>query len=507
MRILFLSVLLVLESTASAAIRYVTENGAGNMDGSSWNNAWPGTDLQGAIDAAGPGDELWVACGTYQTTSGTDRSAAFSMKNGVSIYGSFEGTETSLNERAITCGPCSLLTGEIGAPGNTDNSYQVIRNQGLNATAILDGFVISDANDDRAPTLTEGLGGGILNIGSGAGGSCSPVIRNCVIVNNCAEFGAGIFNDGFGGGEASPLIDHCILTGNLAYGGGGGIDNFGLGGAADPVIANCLITGNTAQDAAGAIYCWGGNNGSASPQIVHSTISGNTVINGAGGGIIADRSNGGGGTNGGSGTVNIFVVNSIITGNTALTGPQFYTYESGAVSATYSTISAAGQVSPHVSQGPNTENNALAPAFLNELLPAGADGCWMTTDDGYSLSTGSPCINTGNNSWVAGLDLAFNPRISETQTDRGAYEFPSTSSLEEPATGSFRLFPNPAHNELTIVSDKPGEMVLEDAHGKILQKISLIEGQTTADLSELAPGTYFARHLATGEIHAFVVVH
>ncbi len=175
---------LLIGTSNYASIRYVTESGAGAMDGSSWSNAFPGTSLQAAIDASGTNDEVWVACGAYKTTTGTNRSIAFSMKNNVVIYGSFIGTETALSQRNLSCGPCSVLSGEIGLPGPTDNSYKVIRNQALFSSAGIDGFIIRDGYDERAPTLTDGLGGGIINIGSGPGNVCSPTISNCVITNN-----------------------------------------------------------------------------------------------------------------------------------------------------------------------------------------------------------------------------------------------------------------------------------------------------------------------------------
>ena len=148
-----LAIILLFSSIRSeASTFFVTEIGAGLMDGTSWDNAAPGTDLQTIIDDALNGDEVWVACGIYTPTAGTDRSISFSMRNELAIYGSFQGTENSLNERDLSCGPCSILSGEIGGSGNADNSYTVVSNAMLDNTAELDGFTISDGNDDRSPT-------------------------------------------------------------------------------------------------------------------------------------------------------------------------------------------------------------------------------------------------------------------------------------------------------------------------------------------------------------------
>lgn len=84
------------------AIRYVSTTGSG--DGSSWANA--SSDLQAMIDASSAGDEVWVATGTYHPTklikSSKKRSYAFMLKEGVSLYGGFAGTESSRDERTAT---------------------------------------------------------------------------------------------------------------------------------------------------------------------------------------------------------------------------------------------------------------------------------------------------------------------------------------------------------------------------------------------------------------------
>ena len=85
-----------------ATIRYVSTTGSG--DGSSWSNA--SSDLQAMIDASSSGDEVWVAKGTYRPTklikTSKNRSYAFILKEGVSLYGGFAGDETSRDDRTAT---------------------------------------------------------------------------------------------------------------------------------------------------------------------------------------------------------------------------------------------------------------------------------------------------------------------------------------------------------------------------------------------------------------------
>ncbi len=63
-------------------------------DGSTWDFAF--TELQDALGMAGPGDQIWVAAGTYTPTwlfdEADPRSATFQMENGVAIYGGFDPT-------------------------------------------------------------------------------------------------------------------------------------------------------------------------------------------------------------------------------------------------------------------------------------------------------------------------------------------------------------------------------------------------------------------------------
>ena len=87
-------------------IRYVKPQKKGLGDGSSWDNATD--DIQWAINdlaekAPDEKGEVWVAAGTYVVKDRilNDASAPVSllMKNGISVYGAFEGNEKSRSER------------------------------------------------------------------------------------------------------------------------------------------------------------------------------------------------------------------------------------------------------------------------------------------------------------------------------------------------------------------------------------------------------------------------
>lgn len=87
-------------------IRYVKSKKAGKGDGTSWGDATD--DIQKAINdlaenAPGEKGEVWVAAGTYvvkeRITDDTSSPVSLLMKNGISVYGAFKGTEKRRSER------------------------------------------------------------------------------------------------------------------------------------------------------------------------------------------------------------------------------------------------------------------------------------------------------------------------------------------------------------------------------------------------------------------------
>jgi len=180
-RMTIMSLILIFSTTLyGQTTRYVKPVATGSGDGSSWANASSG--LQAMINASASGDAVWVAAGTYKPTSGTDRNISFSMKNGVAIYGGFDGTETQLSARDWKANE-TILSGDIGtADDNSDNSYIVIinNNNGVTSSAVLDGFTITKGNANGGNPYSRG--GGMHNI------YASPTISNCTFIQNNGFF-------------------------------------------------------------------------------------------------------------------------------------------------------------------------------------------------------------------------------------------------------------------------------------------------------------------------------
>ncbi len=251
-------------------VLYVKANATGANNGSSWANAY--TDLQSALNIPCPGiTEIWVAAGTYKPTAGNDRNISFVMKNGVGIYGGFNGTETQLSQRNWRTN-VTTLSGDIGAAGNADNSYRVINNSfssnsPLTNTAVLDGFTIEAANADGNFPLN--LGGGMWN------DNASPTVRNCFFKNNAAVAGGGIFN-----ANSQPLVTNCLFVGNSGSSNGAAIANGG--GTALAQTTNCTFYGNTGpntinnQSSAAFTNCiiWGNEGGISGGTVSYSNVQG-----------------------------------------------------------------------------------------------------------------------------------------------------------------------------------------------------------------------------------------
>ncbi|HRD82490.1 MAG TPA: choice-of-anchor Q domain-containing protein, partial [Saprospiraceae bacterium] len=252
-------------------ILYVKANASGANNGTSWTDAF--TDLQSALNSTCPGiTEIWIAAGTYKPTSGTDRNISFVMKNSVAIYGGFPNTGNPVWANRNWTTNVTVLSGDIGTVGdNSDNSYHVVfnKNNGLDHTAVLDGFTIQYGNAVGATGFNENGGGGIYNF------NVSPKIENCIFSFNHADFGGGISNQI----NSSPTIINCQFISNSAATNGGGMNNFAQNvGVCNPTVVNCLFS-NNAANSGGGIYNF------SFLATVNPNIINNTIYNNSGGGI------------------------------------------------------------------------------------------------------------------------------------------------------------------------------------------------------------------------------
>ncbi|HZW09856.1 MAG TPA: right-handed parallel beta-helix repeat-containing protein [Phycisphaerales bacterium] len=260
--------LLVALAAATAAARaqeriFVDADAPAGGDGTSWAAAFQ--DLQDGLQAAGAAGgpaEVWVAEGVYTPGPSGDRTRAFEMLSGVAIYGGFAGTESQLGQRDpaanVTTLSGDLLGNDLTGFRNIgDNALQVVRAEGVDETAVLDGFVISGGNANFDPDLL--MGGGGLFVRDG-----SPRVVGCTFEGNSAGenrpniggFGGGAYVRSEGSAPARPLFSACVFTENRADSGGA----FGVLSQSESAVHNvrfldCEFTDNAAiHQTGGAVF-------------------------------------------------------------------------------------------------------------------------------------------------------------------------------------------------------------------------------------------------------------
>ncbi|MBN1535821.1 MAG: DUF11 domain-containing protein [Anaerolineales bacterium] len=215
-----------ISNARAASIYYATPSGLTTGTCSDWANACT---LTYAISIATSGDEIWVAEGIHKP--GAARTDYFNLKDGLQIYGGFDGTETLRTQRDPDAN-LTILSGDVSGDDTTDangvvtdytdidgddNNYRVVNVAlGASSSTVLDGFTITAAYADDDSSYYDG--GGIYS------GWASPTLNNLHISGNYAyRFGGGIY---FYGGSTATVSNSVFIGNgaiNIAGSGGGGI--------------------------------------------------------------------------------------------------------------------------------------------------------------------------------------------------------------------------------------------------------------------------------------------
>ena len=247
------------------------------------------------------------------------------------------------------------------------DSYHVVKGA---ADALLDGFVVQYGLADGSGN--NGYGGGIYS-------DESIVVRNCFITDSTACHGGGIY---ISSDSSSMQVVNCVLANNSSSTGGA---IFNTGNLSE--IVNCTIAYNTADNFGGGIENIG----------------------------------------------TMLIENSIIWDNYP---DSIYNYNSAVPMISNSDIQGCG--------GSGEENwdetfgndcggsKDESPLFAldDEVGIAGEDGILGTDDDGLKLPVDSPCVDTGNNSFIhEGLDISGDKRIRCYIVDMGTYEHDTKAVL------------------------------------------------------------------------------
>ncbi len=448
--------------------------GAAVNDGGTWANA---TTLVDAL-ANGNGKnctEIWVAAGVY--VPGSAVTDSFAINRPVLLYGGFNGTESSREQRNPDAN-LTVLSGDIGGddcngsgcPGGIDadasrivgiNSTHVLvigglSNSGGNGTytstnTVIDGFVVTAG--DAAGTGLPGIFAGGLYC-NGKSMRCSPTLANLVFSgNHSSQFGGAIFNDGSAGvvtiaGESNPALTNVTFSGNRAERFGGAMVNYGYQGTSSPILTDVTFNGNSAG-AGGAMYDSASNSGISSPTLVNVTFAGNSVtpdnIEAANGGAMYNydyggisspalrnvtfssnsaASNGGAIYNyndGGYGIISPKLTNVILWGDTASTAPEIYNSNANPTINHSIVQGSGGSGNWNSNLGANGGGNLDADPLLGTLRNNG--GFTQTLALLWTNAGKSAAIDTGNDSTCPPADQRGVPRPQIDHCDIGAYEY------------------------------------------------------------------------------------
>ena len=468
---------------------YIDTNATGTGDGSSWADAY--TSISDVLYVLGSSTtELWIASGTYKP--GTDREDSFIFnRDNLEVYGGFDGTETLISERDIAANP-TILSGDLngndtGVDFTTstreDNSFHVVK---INADGILlDGLTIQDGHASGGTGNNEASA--ILKLET----ANTLNLKNCIIKNNVSLLAGAVrafFND-----NGTMNIENCIVEGNVSsFGAGlyvGTRDNRTL----NVTIVNSLFSKNISKDNSTSNKGYSGSsawiraNGSGSSitaNIVNSTFANNLDI-----GTQTGLTNRGTLTlsRGGSGrTFNATISNSIFYNNRDPFGDTSLAVTQGhASSVNFVEVKNSIDEDNFSNLTYLTNTSSSDPLFKNLM------------NNDFSLLTGSPAIDTGDNSEIpTGItsDLVGNQRIYNTTVDMGAYEFGSIPVLSTENTivlSEAKVYPNPVRNNLYI---KSKENILKiEVYNLLGKKIIEKENSSFINLSNLKASIYFVR--------------
>jgi hypothetical protein len=460
-------------SVSAQDVRYVTESGAGNKNGSSWGDA--SADIQLMIDELEQvgGGQVWVAEGTYYPIyhyGGTenlepiippppgtdpqyeeipfpfapDKEVSFVLKYNVEVYGGFNGSESELQERDWKQ-YVTILDGY-------SQVYHVVISVGDVGSACLDGFHITGGNAFTMQFLplggelyytnfgTHNLWGTNLMLNNENGGGIyllvsSPRLANLdIYFNQAGNYGGGIamressselsnirihknISGRHGGGMfinvSDPVLDNINIYENQSMYGGGVYDE-----VSGTLYRNVTIANNNADDYGGGMHIVASNS-----ILVDVLINDNVLSGEYGGGIYSLRND-------------ITMINMTIVNNITPNGMYSGVYNYMNPINIYNSIVYSNQGVNTVDDISTTSN--FENCLIQDMLPPGnnLDGYNVIPDfvdpnNDYHLMPYSQCIDFGDQSYVnpyTQVDLDGNPRVIGGEVDLGVYEHQEGSS-------------------------------------------------------------------------------
>jgi hypothetical protein len=353
----------------------------------------------------------------------------------VTVTNTNDGGAGSLRQAIISANPSDTVVFAAGVTGMiTLTSGELLVNKNLTITGPgANVLSVSGNNASRVFHMSPGNTVTISDLtvkngnasGQGGGGidneHATVAVSSCNISNNSADYGAGLFNDGYTS-SATMTVRNCTVSGNTATSGygGGGIYNHGQFGSGTLTLINNTISGNSAA-VGGGIYN-NGITGSAPLSLTNVTLSASS-----GGGIYND------GTSSGSAPLSLY--NTIL--NAGPSGANI-TNASGAVTSLGYNLSSDNGGGLLTATGDQINTDPQLGPLQNNGGPTLTHAFLVT----------SPAFNAGDPSFNPN---AFNPplvndqrgpgfaRVANGRIDIGAFEYPLTvTNTNDSGVGSLR---------------------------------------------------------------------
>ncbi len=426
----------------STNIVYVTPEGAGNEDGSSWDNATPNLAfaLGNCIDYP---HTIWVKKGIYH--GDTNSNTAFILAGGNKMYGGFAGNEGSDYDVSLR----TLDSNKTVLDGQKKQQVLTIL-ESSDEKSLCDGFVI--CNGFLATSYA--LGGGVFM-------DKNSLLKNCIIENNSCtgdySFGGGVFTFG-------DLLINCIIRANSSENCGGGIYN----NSESFTLINSVVASNTATSGAGIVSSGNGT-------YINSDIINNIAYEDGGGFMINNYEN-------------EEVINCILWGNY----PNQCTNNSN---LEYSNCALQDIISGFGNFTLEAENNGIDTSKNYVRFEDFANG-------NYQLMKNSACIDAGSMEnypfdTLTG-DLYGNARIINNLIDIGACEYTYYQAITDFTTNeSIIIYPNPITSFFNVyisdISNHSYFLTLYDNEGKIILNQSINSNLSRINLPIVSKGLYFVQ--------------
>ncbi|MDI9308737.1 MAG: T9SS type A sorting domain-containing protein [Limnohabitans sp.] len=454
---------------------YVNSSATGLNNGSSWVNAY--TSLETAITNATTSNEIWVAAGIYKP-AGTARTSTFLLKNGLTMYGGFNGTETLRGQRNPK-NNVTVLSGDVNGNDNSninptevtrqDNLYHIISVRGSASYVLVDGFTIKGGNANGG-TLTTGTasaqyyhtrGGAIYLNTYTLNDYIYLKVQNCILEKNS-------------GSDTS--VAACYFAGGVNY------QNFRLDFDSNIIRDNFSSTNSTLLIAGAGAYNWNGNS-----EIKNCLFYNNTSSSGASCLYFSASTTGGGTQN----SISVDVINSTFSNNTGASGNTIKTDNGSNTRFKNCIIYGNGSANPF-----NIAGTLGGPGLSNTISEggqiSGINSNPLLNSD-FTLQSSSPAIDAGNNTLLLTMpyDLNGNTRIVNSTVDLGCYEYNSTLSTNELATFSdFSIYPNPTNDIINISSSENIKSIeVYSLEGRKIKSVAT----SSIDISDLSNGMYLVQ--------------